>query len=227
MTTEEKKEKEDLECKCSDVIVQVRSGLENEYTANFRKLEKEINKCTVTITEEIKNLSVKIEEIPKLKQEMKNLQVNVKNKIQLFSSRQIDYEVKVSELKKRVELLEKENKTLTLQQVDRLRSYTHSGKENKMVLDNKIAELKSNLAALQQDNKRMKQNFFKVTNEFKNDTYKLEADFTSMIKEIDQIKKSSESISSSDRDKPYMPIPSPEWGSVKVPEMEKKILSQS
>ena len=85
-----------------------------------------------------------------------------------------------------MELLEKENKTLK-QQVDRLGSYTNSEKENEIMLDNKIAELTSNLATLQQDKESMEQNFLKVTNEIKNDTYNLEADFTSMIKEIGQI----------------------------------------
>ena len=85
-----------------------------------------------------------------------------------------------------MEFLEKENKTLK-QKVDRLRSYTNSEKENEMVLDYKTAELTFNLPTLQQDNRRMEQNFLKVTNEIKNDTYKSEADFTSMIKEIGQI----------------------------------------
>ena len=99
MTTEEK-ENEDLDTEGDDVIVQVGNDSQNEYTANFREFEKEIKKCTTTITEETKNLLMKIEEIPKLKEEMKDLQVNVKNKMQLFSSRQIDHEVKVSELEK-------------------------------------------------------------------------------------------------------------------------------
>ena len=87
-----------------------------------------------------------------------------------------------------MEFSEKENKTLK-QQVDRLSSYTNSEKENEMVLDKKIAELTSNLATLQQDSERMEQNFLKVTNKIKNYRCKLEADFTSMTKEIDQIKR--------------------------------------
>ena len=50
-----------------------------------------------------------------------------------------------------------------------------------MLLDNKIAELTSNLATLQQDSERMEQNVLKITNKIKNYTYKLEADFTSVI----------------------------------------------
>ena len=58
-----------------------------------------------------------------------------------------------------------------------------------MVLDNKIAELTSNLVTLQQDSERMEQSFLKVTKKIENYTCKSEADFTSMIKEIGQIKK--------------------------------------
>ena len=117
-----------------------------------------------------------------------------------------------------MELLEKEIKTLK-QQLDRHRSYTNSEKENEIVLDNKKAELTSNLATSQQDNERVEENFLKVNNEIKDNTYKLEADFTSMIKEMTRFKKV--------QNQPYIPIPSPELGSLKVPEMEKKIPSQS
>ena len=73
---------------------------------------KEINKSTSTITEEIKKLSIQIQEIPLLKQDVEDLKVAVKKKIQVFESRQIDHKLKVADLAKKIDSLQKENKSL-------------------------------------------------------------------------------------------------------------------